>query len=364
MKKINCCLVVILFLTKVSLCGEENQTWRSWAEALRKKAYAVKTAVKETGESWWSGKKKQTGVTPPQVEVASELFKDVMPQSLKTGAKTVVAGMESIQQAKNTAQYGLLLSLGIDQKIIDFLVQYVPTLEPLSKGGMIISPLILPGFFIVGAGIHQIFAYYHAKDLTKEAAINAVQDLILMQLVNQFIYPTRTTKINALLKKNEFLLNRKDVDDIVSLACNQIIENISKTPYTTDDQPIDLAINKLNAELLQFSTIEAKINYVKGLNFYENATIENIGQLLLTLQNIRVKAALSVLLRLEKQQMFEALYPNQSQETLRAEIADVYQQASTKNSPVRKLSMTPEEREQYLAKLRQQKTEKQSIDNK
>jgi len=88
------------------------------------------------------------------------------------------------------------------------------------------------------------------KDQTVDDALdNMTYEMIKAVISDQEAYPTYSTKINALLKKNEFL-NGDDSDAVVEKACNKLIAEL-KVQYKkdADEDAIDQALGNLRQTL-------------------------------------------------------------------------------------------------------------------
>jgi hypothetical protein len=88
------------------------------------------------------------------------------------------------------------------------------------------------------------------KDQTVDDALdNMTYEMIKAVISDQEAYPTYSTKIHALLKKNEFL-NGDDSDVVVEKACNKLIAELKDTYIKdSDDDAIDQALGNLRQTL-------------------------------------------------------------------------------------------------------------------
>jgi hypothetical protein len=122
-------------------------------------------------------------------------------------------------------------------------------------------------FLALVEDIGPIIASYRTGSVDRDEAIQKIKADLLLVVNNPLLYPTRSSKINALLKKDEFLQYMNDQDDLVQESCNQLIEEISAIDYATTkktaDKVIDLRLATLKAMVYgqslpnQLKTLEA-----------------------------------------------------------------------------------------------------------
>ena len=87
-------------------------------------------------------------------------------------------------------------------------------------------------FLVLIEDIGPIIASYRTGAADRNEAIQKIKGDLLVLVNNPLLYPTRSSKINALLKKDEFLQYVNDQDDLVQESCNQLIQEISAIEYS------------------------------------------------------------------------------------------------------------------------------------
>lgn len=102
--------------------------------------------------------------------------------------------------------------------------------------------------------IEPIISSYRTGSVDRDEAIRKIKEDVLILINNALLYPTRSSKINALLKKDEFLQYTNDQDDLVQEACNQLIREISAIDYSeakkTADEAVDAKMATLRAAII------------------------------------------------------------------------------------------------------------------
>ena len=129
------------------------------------------------------------------------------------------------------------------------------------------SHLIMDGIHLLLAlveDIQTIISSYGLGSIDKDEAIKKIKEDLLLLINNQLLYPTRSSKINALLKKDEFLQYMNDQDDLLQDACNQLIGEISALEYSATkraaDEAIDLRMATLRASIIRGQSLTEQIN--------------------------------------------------------------------------------------------------------
>ena len=283
---------------------EAQQGWGSYlystassaAAAAKRKATQAAAAVKAAPGEWWGIMKRGTKKTTP------------------------------FEQAKQTSTAGMAVGavLGYiatkNQDIATAVMADAPFMAYLTKffGGAQQGGLVLAGsvsfsipVFVTAYGIQKILVYYHNKDIAARkaedrlAAIEQVKTLISMQIASPLTYPTRSTKLHALLKKNEFLVDMKDVDGIVAQACSELSKQFTAIEYSdrqrAKDSLVDAELGSLRKRFVQkeITTIDGQIAEAS----------KDVSDILTMLERPNVKAALSTVLRLQQQKLVEAKAP-------------------------------------------------------
>jgi len=170
--------------------------------------------------------------------------------------------------------------------------------------------------------------------------IKEIENILRFVIANPLIYPTRSSRINVLLKKDEFLENINDQDDILRDACNQLIREINAVTYSEkqfeEDQKIDSYIMTLRAQIFAQPTLEDQIVALEAMQDQQKTIDQMRGYLSLY---YRLKNQLEV----EKQ-----LTPEQktARGNWKAEASKTLQE------PVEKVKMDEGKREAYRAMMR------------
>jgi len=212
--------------------------------------------------------------------------------------------------------------------------------------------------------VENILAYYRRKDIAREQAVVLMKKSISEQIFNDMMYPTRTAKLNALLKKDEFLVKEKDEDGILDQACNELIQEINQVKYDKDkDVAVDRQISSIKADLLKYSDLTQKMKELGAYDLSHFKKINTLSDLVDVMNMAEVKAALSVLLRLQRQYLVEENYLGDSKESrmeVRQEVAKSYKKIEKENENYNsKRTMTSEERAGYRAALQKKRAQKE-----
>jgi hypothetical protein len=143
--------------------------------------------------------------------------------------------------------------------------------------------------------IDSIISYYRTGSFNRTDAIIKIKDNIAQVLSNTTLYPTRSSKIHALLKKDEFTQYINDQYGLVQEACNELIGEINKIEYAKAQKEADEIIDKQMSEirnmLKQYVTLEEQIKVLESKEY--NANI------------FEMQAYLSVYYRLKNKQNIE-----------------------------------------------------------
>jgi hypothetical protein len=116
---------------------------------------------------------------------------------------------------------------------------------------------------ILALTIYGIVSYYQQKSITKPDAILQIKETLSLLINNQLLYPTRSSKINALLKKDEFLQSITDEYGLVQEACNELIKEINTIPYSQEqqqkDKAVDTKITEVRNMIMHHATLDEQI---------------------------------------------------------------------------------------------------------
>jgi hypothetical protein len=257
---------------------------RAWSAAKSASGRAVQ-AVRSAPSAIWEKSKRDTDVMTP------------LRSATMIGGASALKVMAEISNSNFNQARSLAFASGW---------LYSPE-EALKKIGEIDPKYAAKMGLAVGAGafiytyvITKISAYYRAKDITREQAVSQVRDAISFVLSDSMAYPTRSSKIHALLKKNEFIgSGMEDVDGIVAQACAELSKQIAAVKVSPEqmqaDKLVDAEMSKIRRSLVSEGTLEEQIATAKT----------GITDLLRALESPAVKAQIATVLRLEKQQLVE-----------------------------------------------------------
>jgi len=120
--------------------------------------------------------------------------------------------------------------------------------------------------------MEPILSSYRMGSIDKDEAMEKIKEDLFVMINNQLLYPTRSSKINALLKKDEFLQYVNDQEDLLQDACNQLIEEISALDYSATKKAADDAIDA------RMATIRSAIIRGQSLTEQINELETKIGQ--------------------------------------------------------------------------------------
>lgn len=201
-------------------------------------------------------------------------------------------------------------------------------------------------FAVAGVLLDQIMLSYRRQDINREQAVKQAKEIIAIQLTNTLAYPTRLSKINALLKKNEFAgVDMKDEDGIVAQACAELSKEIAAVKLSPEqmqaEKPVDAEMTKIRIKLANFSSLDEQINKAK----------EGVTQVLRALQLPGYKARIATVMRLEKQQLVEQTAPGTFEKTSLSKLYPSIPKNELDEIKKRK-NMTSEEWKKYRNQLK------------
>jgi len=314
-------LIIIMAIPNILILAseDENPTVKAqsgWGDWLGKKATATWQAVRQAPRTLWNESKTQVVDPNSPTRQAVSAFGEGM--ALMPGATAVdkLRGVQSRIQhyfkvdRDNTSLWNLFLQIEKDQ-------------EKILKTSFYLSGGVALAIF----GIAKVIAYYKNKNSDKTSAVNNIKDLLLVALADSTAYPTRSSKLHALMKKNEFLIpgvtaEEIDVDGIFNQACSEVSRVIVGLPYSQEKKDMDREIGKhisqLNEKLQQFPTLQGKIDFIDT-----QLTSDQLH-----MKGPETRAYLSVYSRLKIQIVFENALSEQSHASLaeeRQKIATTFQ---------------------------------------
>jgi hypothetical protein len=157
--------------------------------------------------------------------------------------------------------------------------------------------------------IDSIISYYRTGSFNRTDAIIKIKDNLAQVLSNNTLYPTRSSKIHALLKKDEFTQYITDEYGLVQEACNELIGEINKIEYTEAqkkaDGIIDQQMSKISNMLKQYVTLEEQIKVLESEEYSTNI--------------LGMQAYLSVYFRLKNKQNVESKLSQEEKASRQAE---------------------------------------------
>lgn len=126
---------------------------------------------------------------------------------------------------------------------------------------------ILDLFWAFTEDIQSIISWYKTGSIDQDEAIETIKNDLFIIVNNQLLYPTRSSKINALLKKDEFLQYIDDQDNLLQDACNKLIEEIVALNYSESkketDKAIDARLATLKAIIVRGQSITEQIKLLE-----------------------------------------------------------------------------------------------------
>lgn len=104
----------------------------------------------------------------------------------------------------------------------------------------------------------------------KHNKINQMKEAVKIIIHNPLLYPTRSSKLHALLQRDEFEQYINDKDGLFQKACNELIEEINKIEYTEADKAIDEQMSKIRNMLKQYVTLDEQIKALESKEYSAN----------------------------------------------------------------------------------------------
>ncbi|HEX4069267.1 MAG TPA: hypothetical protein VHX42_04160 [Candidatus Babeliales bacterium] len=196
-------------------------------------------------------------------------------------------GQLTQEKGPMVAAAGLSSKLGSYAGIIP--VEYVQWLGISFPVGLVIIGLVY--------NIDSIISYYQTGSFSKTDAIIKIKGTLAQAISNATLYPTRSSKIHALLKKDEFLQYINDKHGLVQEACAALSQEVSNLPYSDEqkakDKTIDTAMDKVKKSIINYETLDDQI-----------AALENQKQNNMDIP--AMQAYLSIYFRLKNKQAVES----------------------------------------------------------
>ncbi len=143
--------------------------------------------------------------------------------------------------------------------------------RPIYAATVFTPPLLLyakVGIFLITVDLcGKIINQYRRGTISKEEAIKDIQNNLMVTINQELLYPTRSSKLHALLKKDEFLQYINDKDGLVQEACNELIREINAIPYSSEQKENDAIIDDKMAEariiIAQTDILEEQIKFLE-----------------------------------------------------------------------------------------------------
>jgi hypothetical protein len=187
-----------------------------------------------------------------------------------------------------------------------------PKLEgPLLVGSYALAASrLVPGFensrIFLGVGIGVLvptlvdFCMKLSAKLKTEATKTKIKNVIAQLIDNSVLYPTRSSKFHALLKKDEFLQYIDDKDGLIQEICAELSNEINSVPYG-DQRTLDGVIDKKMAEfrkiIMNHVTLEDQIKALDELLKKQPRLVDDVPTM---------QAFVSIYFRLKNKQAVES----------------------------------------------------------
>ena len=127
---------------------------------------------------------------------------------------------------------------------------------------------------ILAVNLHKIVSLFkHGMTTRVEAAMSAKYYLDDFFIKNDVFYPTRSSKINALVKKDEFVDYVYDAHGILQEACEKVLDTLAADNRTEEqrnnESEIDTMISTIKGKISTEYTLEGKLSALDRLKFNE-----------------------------------------------------------------------------------------------
>lgn len=179
------------------------------------------------------------------------------------------------------------------------------------------TAILVLDFMVYAQIIREMISYYRTGRPSRADAVQAIKDYLRIAIGNLLFYPTRSSKINVLIKKDEFLEYIDDQDDLLQDACSQLISEIDIPDYPNEqeDRKIDGYISKLKVNIAHLP-LEQQIAELEKIIGTQKTIEEMRGYLSLY---YRLKNKLEVEKRLTPEQVAKKVsLPQMSPEQLKS----------------------------------------------
>jgi len=197
-------------------------------------------------------------------------------------------------------------------------MQEITGLNSLSLGTIGVSLF----FSIYAVAIGRWITLYKTGKFLRTDALLEIKNYLRIAIGNQLLYPTRSSKINVLIKKDEFLEYINDQDDLLNEACRQLIEEINTDDYPEDQENEDKKINKyisnLKVSIDSFPSLESKINALKRME-NQQETVEKMRGYLSLYYRLQNKLEVEKKLAPEQKKLLSKSFSKLSEEKMRQE---------------------------------------------
>jgi hypothetical protein len=124
------------------------------------------------------------------------------------------------------------------------------------------------------------------KKQVELASIQKIKNALGLLIINPLFYPTKSSKINLLTKKDEFLQYANDPDkdnpkSVLYQACQQLVEEINAAPYSdeqfAEDNKIGTYIAQLKNNLNPLEPLKGQINQLEKIQNQQDSIIKMRG---------------------------------------------------------------------------------------
>jgi len=350
-------LIIIMAIPNILIFASEDEnptvkTQSGWGDWFGKKATATWQAVRRAPRTLWNEAKTVGPYSPAGLALAA----------FGQGMASIPGAIaeDNFERVQSRIQHYLM----VDSDNLFLWKLFFKTQEDQAKTFQT-SLYLSGGAALAIFGIAKVIAYYKNKNSDKTSAVNNIKDLLLVALADSIAYPTRSSKLHALMKKNEFLIpgvtaDEIDVDGIFNKACSEVSRVIVGLPYSEEQKGMDREIGKhisqLNEQLHDFSTLQKKIDFINRQSLGDRglASALTLDQLNTYMKDPKVRAYWSVYSRLNMQIVFEDALSEESRAILAEERQDI---------PTRGQSEEYKKRQQGWVAIKQAALQKRLAEN-
>lgn len=187
----------------------------------------------------------------------------------------------------------------------------------------LIGTLLTGGWVVTGvsAAILDVLRGKIFASIDRKSKINTIKEDLSIFLLDNSLYPTRSSKINALLKKDEFIEYIEDEDGMLSEASNRLMKKLFSKDRRSErkrkkEEKIDGYISTLNKLILGL-TLKEQVALLRETPPITITPEESVGYVSLynRLKNrLRLEKMLSPEQRAQKEGMLPLATPEQNKQ--------------------------------------------------